>query len=198
MPRRNWRLGAQELIKCRGCEVEFEPTHPSQKYHDSKCRGRTTQASYRATEKGRRNQSSRDKAYLSTENGKQTRVNRNRKYRATENGQKKSKESNRRWLKTPLGLVYLARHAKRYNKDGIGAFFLFKKLSFRDQTSCAKCGTPWVDGPRGVGHEIDHIKARGLGGSHDPANLQVLCVDCHKAKTIMDMRAIRKRKQSQA
>lgn len=31
--------------------------------------------------------------------------------------------------------------------------------------------------------EIDHIQPLHRGGSNDPDNLQLLCVDCHKAKS---------------
>lgn len=41
----------------------------------------------------------------------------------------------------------------------------------RDQGHCQRCGGP--------GDQIDHIR----GNSADPSNLQVLCADCHNAKT---------------
>ncbi len=48
----------------------------------------------------------------------------------------------------------------------------------RDNGLCVKCGKP--------GAEIDHIS----GSSDDPSNLQLLCLDCHHAKTRQAMTAI--------
>ena len=31
--------------------------------------------------------------------------------------------------------------------------------------------------------QVDHIKAKQHGGTDEPANLQAICDDCHKAKT---------------
>lgn len=42
----------------------------------------------------------------------------------------------------------------------------------RDGGRCRKCGNP--------GNQIDHIR----GGSGDPGNLQLLCVQCHNEKTV--------------
>jgi hypothetical protein len=48
----------------------------------------------------------------------------------------------------------------------------------RDHGRCVSCGKSGV--------EIDHI----AGSSDDPSNLQLLCMDCHHAKTRANMRAI--------
>jgi hypothetical protein len=48
----------------------------------------------------------------------------------------------------------------------------------RDRGLCVKCGKP--------GAEIDHIN----DSSDDPSNLQLLCLDCHHAKTRQAMTAI--------
>jgi 5-methylcytosine-specific restriction endonuclease McrA len=45
----------------------------------------------------------------------------------------------------------------------------------RDSGGCVQCGKP--------GAEIDHIR----GDSSDPANLQLLCLDCHHRKTAEQM-----------
>lgn len=43
-----------------------------------------------------------------------------------------------------------------------------------------------------IGVEVDHIIPRAEGGSDNLANLQLLCVDCHKEKTLEDQkRALR-------
>jgi hypothetical protein len=44
-------------------------------------------------------------------------------------------------------------------------------VNARDNRLCAQCGS--------AGKEIDHID----GVSADPSNLQLLCTDCHRAKT---------------
>ncbi len=38
--------------------------------------------------------------------------------------------------------------------------------------TCYRCGTETV--------EIHHIKPRRFGGTHDPHNLMLLCIQCHK------------------
>lgn len=48
----------------------------------------------------------------------------------------------------------------------------------RDHGLCVQCGKP--------GAEIDHVS----GSSDDPLNLQLLCIDCHHAKTRQAMTAI--------
>lgn len=37
--------------------------------------------------------------------------------------------------------------------------------------------------PKGAVWEIDHIVPRSQGGTDDPANLQLLCATCHRAKS---------------
>lgn len=34
--------------------------------------------------------------------------------------------------------------------------------------------------------QVDHIKPKARGGTDDPANLQAICSDCHRAKTDAD------------
>ena len=48
----------------------------------------------------------------------------------------------------------------------------------RDRGLCVRCGNPGV--------EVDHIE----GHSDDPSNLQLLCLDCHHAKTRQSMSTI--------
>ncbi|MFB8190361.1 HNH endonuclease [Microbacterium sp. NPDC055988] len=49
------------------------------------------------------------------------------------------------------------------------------EIRLRDQGQCQQCGKPGV--------EVDHI----AGNSDDPKNLQLLCLDCHHAKTAENM-----------
>ncbi|MGR3512740.1 MAG: HNH endonuclease [Paracoccaceae bacterium] len=53
----------------------------------------------------------------------------------------------------------------------------------RDKGLCQEC---LRNGRYTPGRDVDHIKPRFKGGSDDPSNLQLLCVDCHTAKTIAD------------
>ncbi|WP_410934349.1 HNH endonuclease [Pseudomonas sp. W5-01] len=50
----------------------------------------------------------------------------------------------------------------------------------RDQYTCQSCGTVTLD------LEVDHIINIAQGGSDDDANLQALCVPCHKVKTAQE------------
>lgn len=43
---------------------------------------------------------------------------------------------------------------------------------------------------------LDHIIPKGLGGSDDITNLQLLCIPCHKKKTKKDMKTIRDAKHN--
>lgn len=51
------------------------------------------------------------------------------------------------------------------------------------QAACAKCGRVHPS------NQIDHVVPLEQGGSNDPANLQVLCVECHQAKTAAEAQA---------
>lgn len=51
----------------------------------------------------------------------------------------------------------------------------------RDGFKCVRCGS---SGPL----EVDHILSIAKGGSWEPTNLQTLCSECHRVKTIGDSR----------
>ena len=54
---------------------------------------------------------------------------------------------------------------------------VLRRANFR----CRKC--------RGYGNEVDHIKPLQKGGAKfDPANLDVLCSECHRTKTSTENR----------
>lgn len=59
-------------------------------------------------------------------------------------------------------------------------------VDWRNTHPCASCGriTPAPE------IEVDHRIALALGGTNAPENLQLLCRDCHKAKTAADMAAM--------
>ncbi|MBD1553623.1 HNH endonuclease [Pseudomonas typographi] len=55
-----------------------------------------------------------------------------------------------------------------------------ERILLRDQYTCQGCGQITQD------LEVDHIVNVAQGGSDDDANLQSLCVPCHKAKTAQE------------
>ncbi|WP_233343645.1 HNH endonuclease [Burkholderia cepacia] len=60
-----------------------------------------------------------------------------------------------------------------------------KRIAVDQQFVCRGCGCvwlPWRD-------EVDHEVPLEQGGSNDDSNLQLLCDDCHKAKTVNEARA---------
>lgn len=54
-----------------------------------------------------------------------------------------------------------------------------KAVERRDGKRCRACGEV-------KGLELDHILGRAKGGTHELANLQLLCHTCHDAKTRRD------------
>ncbi|MGY2036604.1 HNH endonuclease [Nocardia gipuzkoensis] len=60
-----------------------------------------------------------------------------------------------------------------------------QRIRRRDNWTCQKCGRP--------GRDVDHKDNIAAGGTHDDANLWVLCEDCHKAKTQTEAAASRAR-----
>jgi 5-methylcytosine-specific restriction endonuclease McrA len=87
-----------------------------------------------------------------------------------------------------------------------------KRIADRDGAACAKCGCAdrlivrrgsvsgrYCDGDFfSIVHitsclELDHIRPLSEGGDNEDANLWLLCVDCHKAKTIAERSARLKR-----
>ncbi|WP_180076897.1 HNH endonuclease [Acinetobacter sp. YH12251] len=59
---------------------------------------------------------------------------------------------------------------------------LKQKIHTRDEWTCQCCGRVTMD------LELDHIKNVAQGGTDDEANLQSLCVPCHKEKTQKESR----------
>lgn len=54
-----------------------------------------------------------------------------------------------------------------------------RQIERRDGSLCAGCGllwVPWRD-------HVDHRQPREQGGSDEPANLQLLCTECHADKS---------------
>ena len=51
-------------------------------------------------------------------------------------------------------------------------------IRVRDKDTCQDCGAKYGD--KDVLVEVHHIIPRGLGGSDHPANLKLVCYECHK------------------
>jgi 5-methylcytosine-specific restriction protein A len=56
----------------------------------------------------------------------------------------------------------------------------------RDGYQCQDCGRI-VDQPRQA--HVDHIVARGAGGTDELSNLRTLCASCHSSRTARDQHA---------
>lgn len=56
-------------------------------------------------------------------------------------------------------------------------------ILLRDEYTCQACGLVTLQ------LEVDHIVNRARGGLDDEANLQSLCVPCHKLKTVAEAAA---------
>jgi len=120
---------------------------------------------YKMTLKGRESQAkSNASAYSTTQ----------RSYRNSERGRASIRQRNAR------------SNAKRRTTEGLTEYEAFVAEVRSGKPFCVTCSKPWIDSPRG--HQIDHILAIGLGGTHHRKNLQVLCFECHKAKTKVDRR----------
>lgn len=65
---------------------------------------------------------------------------------------------------------------------GYGAFWrrLRAQVLDRDQGLCQPC---LKAGRVTAAREVDHIKAKARGGTDELANLQAICLPCHRAKT---------------
>lgn len=58
-------------------------------------------------------------------------------------------------------------------------------ILLRDRYTCQQCGHIGTD------VEVDHIVNVAQGGTDDDANLQTLCIPCHKTKTASESAAAR-------
>ena len=72
----------------------------------------------------------------------------------------------------------MAWHSTSRQQRGYGAAWdrLRKEILRRDNGICQACLRA---GRVQIGREVHHLKPRAAGGSHDPANLETLCGDCH-------------------
>lgn len=82
-----------------------------------------------------------------------------------------------------------ARTAKRNCRRAFNLSYIYgarRLVKARRDPCCAECGR--VDGE----WEADHIVALVDGGAHCPTNIQRLCIECHKAKTLVEAIARRR------
>lgn len=82
----------------------------------------------------------------------------------------------------PSGGGWAATTTKSTTERGYGWAWqqLRKRILARDNGLCCLCAR---DGKVTIAVDVDHIVNKDADGSDDEANLQSLCVPCHKAKT---------------
>lgn len=131
---------------------------------------------YRLTEKGQ----ATIRRYHATEKYRDYQ----KRYSASRNG----RERTARYLAGSRGQEYLRRRWRRYEDRYPDSPEYCKHrydMLYIKRLPCTTCGED--DELR---LQVDHVIPRAAGGSHDRENLQVLCVDCHKIKTAVDISAI--------
>lgn len=71
------------------------------------------------------------------------------------------------------------------SQRGYGATWRRKRQAVlqRDSHQCRLCA---AKGLVTYGNEVDHITPKSQGGTDDLENLQTICGDCHKAKTLKE------------
>lgn len=60
---------------------------------------------------------------------------------------------------------------------------------------CQLCGMKIA---AGAGFDVDHITPLELGGADDTPNFQVVCRPCHRAKSVRDIKDIRRAQRREA
>ena len=60
----------------------------------------------------------------------------------------------------------------------------------RDKGLCQPC---LARGRVTAAREVDHIVGKALGGTDDAANLQAICIPCHRTKTARESRRVSSR-----
>lgn len=61
-----------------------------------------------------------------------------------------------------------------------------ERIRRRDKGLCQEC---LRNGRASIGHQVDHIVPLSAGGSDTDGNKELLCLDCHKAKSRAERRA---------
>ena len=52
---------------------------------------------------------------------------------------------------------------------------------------CGLCQTCLRNGLTTIGSQVDHIVALTNGGGNDDSNLECICLECHSAKSLLDL-----------
>lgn len=61
-----------------------------------------------------------------------------------------------------------------------------ERIRYRDKGLCQEC---LRHGQATIGHQVDHIVPLSAGGTDTDENKELLCLDCHKAKSRAERRA---------
>ena len=124
----------------------------------------------------------RKRRFNNSERGKATR----RRYSQTDRGREVIGAAMRRYLQTEKGRLDRRRsHARWFGDTGDLYDRNRYQMLYVEKLPCVQCSEADT-----LKLCVDHVIPRGLGGSHERVNLQVLCQVCHKSKTQVDMRTI--------
>jgi len=134
---------------------------------------RRTVAEYRKSDKYRLKEIKREKIYCISDRRRSYKSGYQRRYRQTAVGKESLMRGNavQRSKRLSIPLLDL--------EERINQMHYLKE-------SCVKCDLPYSRKT----HQLDHIIPLAENGTNDSSNLQVLCVDCHKAKTGADVSRI--------
>ena len=102
----------------------------------------------------------------------------NKRYALTDKGRATHMHNHKQYLETPKGKEWIERHKDTWRGK---AAYLIHIL----HEPCAVCGEADVELL-----QCDHIRPRGMNGSDDWYNLQVLCLKHHAEKTAIDIKRI--------
>lgn len=170
------RLNPVNVFTCKLCNKEF-------KHHWSGAR-------YCAECKAAHPTCCRQLAEARTDAGRARNALWKRNWKRTPEGSQKSREQQLKYSLTPGAIanrvVYVQAHPEIYRRPN--EFWSNREwMIFGLELPCAHCG----ETDKAL-LQVDHIIPRALDGSDDRTNLQVLCIDCHKQKTVTDLAAIRR------
>ncbi len=103
-----------------------------------------------------------------------------------------SRRQNKYWAMPNLPTVFGQRpRAIQPSASARGYGWSWQKLRREVLTGEPLCRLCRAEGRVTAATQVDHIRPKGLGGTDDRSNLQPICDDHHRAKTITDRVAIR-------
>ena len=94
------------------------------------------------------------------------------------------------WLELKIGWPTTSRHARGYGSEWTKRR---ERILARDRGICQPC---LKLGNLHRGSEVDHIVPKSKGGTDDDSNLQTICREAHKAKTVTEQGKEYKPKQT--